>query len=106
MTICIAAICERGRGIIACGDRQLGISITSAEFDDGKWHRLYPGWTVGIAGTVVNAVDVLKYGTRMAGDLESKSAWDVQHAIANAYQTARLRTAEAKFLSNRGWTLE
>jgi hypothetical protein len=106
MTICIAAICERGRAIIACGDRQLGINITSADFDDGKWHQIYPGWIVGIAGTVVNAVDVLKHGTRMAGEMESNSAWDVQSAIAKAYRQARLRTAEAKFLSNRGWTLD
>jgi 20S proteasome alpha/beta subunit len=106
MTICIAAICERGRGIIVCGDREIGINITSAEFDDGKWHQLYRGWNIGFAGTVPNAIEALKCASRMEADLESKSAWDVQHAIAGAYQTARLRVAETKFLFNRGWTLE
>jgi 20S proteasome alpha/beta subunit len=104
MTICIAGICDNA--IILCGDRELGISITSAEFREGKWMPLYDQWGIGISGTVDHATDVIAGARRARAEMESASSWDVQRSIARAYQRARMEKAEARFLANRGWTLE
>jgi 20S proteasome alpha/beta subunit len=106
MTICIAAICESGRTIVVGSDRELGIGFTSAEFHDGKWLHLYDRWSIGFSGTVSNATDVILMARRAEKQLESHASFDVSESIAKAYQKARLRTAAARFLANRGWTIE
>jgi len=109
MTICIAAICDSGHGLILAGDRELGIEITSAEFSDGKFLPLFPNkidWSVGIAGTVSNAIDVLAAVRRQEKTMGSKATYDVRSAIEKGYREARLHYAEARFLANRGLTLK
>ena len=104
MTICIAAICEGGHTILVAADRELGVSYTSAEFE-GKWHHLYDNWSIGIAGTVHHATDVIARARHLRGEMDSTMALDVQSCLAKAYRKARMEKAEARFLANRGWTL-
>src|ERR1700676_4850030 len=86
MTICIAAICERGDGIVICADREIGLTHTSAEFDDGKWHNLCRQWSIGISGTVSNACSVMAHAAGLTGKMESNNSIDVQDALAKAYR--------------------
>jgi 20S proteasome alpha/beta subunit len=111
MTICIAAICERGRALVLAADREIGVGYTSTEFVDGKWHPLYRDWYMGISGIVSNATDVIARAWTLEprkpdAPPELLSSLSIQSHIQKAYQTARLLKAEAKHLSNRGWTLE
>jgi len=105
MTVCIAAICEAGHTIVLAADRELAVSYTSAEFD-GKWLPLYDDWSIAISGTVHHATHVVSAARRLRKDMETTMSWDVQTFLAKAYRQARMATAEARFLANRGWTLD
>jgi hypothetical protein len=104
MTICIAAICDMGRTIILAADTELGIGITSAEFPDGKFHRLYADWSIGLSDHVSAATDVI--GMTRRQKLVSLSVDHVRPAVENAYRAARLVAAEGQYLASRGWTLQ
>jgi hypothetical protein len=54
---------------------------------------------------VSNATDVIAEARRLRPEMESTAVWEVKSSVARAYRQARLATAEAKFLGNRGWTL-
>ena len=104
MTICIATICDSGNTIVLAGDKEVGVGFTSAEFPGSKFGKLYPNWSVGIAGTIANAVDV--YTATGRHSIPANSSYNVRSAIEAAYREARLHQAEAKFLGNRGWTMQ
>lgn len=106
MTICIAALCEAGRGLILACDRELGIEITSAEFDDGKFDSPFRNWFAGFSGNVSNATEILNTAARKDRAPPSLASYDVIAAIEKAYREVRLEKAEARFLANRGWTLK
>jgi 20S proteasome alpha/beta subunit len=105
MTICIAAFCEGGKGLVLCGDKQLGVGFTSANFPSGKFGQIYDQWSIGLSGTIANALDVFDEAVRGRHKLSSFSSYEVRSAIELAYKRARLHQAEVKFLGNRGWTL-
>jgi 20S proteasome alpha/beta subunit len=106
MTILIATICDSGNSIVLVGDREVGVGFTSAEFSGSKFGSLYLDWSVGIAGTVSNALDVYNAAARRGEKIPSLGANDVRGAVEGAYREARLHQAEARFLANRGWTLK
>jgi hypothetical protein len=111
MTICIAAICDNGHGIVLAADRELGIQITSGEvagkfmplFGDHDWKN---EWAVGIAGTVANATDVIGATRGKAPTPQSFSTHDVRRIVEDAYREVRLARAEGLYLANRGYTLK
>jgi hypothetical protein len=110
MTICIAAICDNGHGLVLAADREIGIGITSAEFPDGKFYPLFYDWHVGLAGTVTHAADVIDAARTSRGapraDMPSLSVHEVRDSVEDAYRTMRLRHAESLYLANRGLTLK
>jgi hypothetical protein len=111
MTICIGAICENGYAIVAASDRELGINFTSAEFNDAKILPLFKGdnpgnWSVGIAGTVSHATEVLGAVRRLEPELEGRDWYDIQEILQKGYRQIRLSKAEGEVLASRGWSLD
>jgi 20S proteasome alpha/beta subunit len=110
VTICIAAICDNGHGLVLAADRELGIGITSAEFPDGKFFPLFFDWYAGISGLATNAADIIANARTVTRapdkSMPSLSTDEARDVIEKAYRRARLRQAEARFLANHGWTLE
>jgi hypothetical protein len=110
MTICIAAICDKGHGIVLASDRELGINFTSAEFPDGKFIPLFQKnslqWAAGIAGAVSNAIEVIAAVRRRESSLETKDSFAIKGVVEEGYREARLHVAEGKYLASRGLTLK
>lgn len=113
MTICIAAICDSGHGIVMAADRELGIQITSGEMV-GKFLPLFGNhsWknecAVGIAGTATNATDVIGEARRLRSKemMPVSSSYELRRIVEKSYRHVRLARAEGLYLASRGWTLE
>jgi hypothetical protein len=111
MTICIAAICDNGRGIVLVADREVGIQFTSGEmigkflplFGDHSWGR---EWAAGISGTATNATDVIGAVRSKASSAATFSAQQVRNVVEEGYRRVRLSRAEALYLANRGLNLK
>lgn len=106
MTVCIAALCDNSKSVLAITDRKISSDFGDTETDILKWRKVHSQWAVmfaasdatPIAGIVTNAERRMRDSD---GSLEA-----AQSLIAAAYRDARLKKAEDLHLATRGWTFE
>jgi len=106
MTICIAAICRSGKSIVLASDTEVGTGISSTKLPASKWGALYPGWSVGIAGSVAMASDVIEAAFSIQKELQAFRLSNVRAALEECYRKTRMAKIEAEYLATRGWTLQ
>lgn len=106
MTVCIAAICDKGRTAILIADRRVGIGYVEGDLAF-KMGWLSPTWRYLLAGNDFSAADeVAARAIMYLQDNREVSIGDVQEALASAYQDVRLSRIETKVMKSRGWTLD
>lgn len=93
MTICIAAICNKGKSIVMVADKMRSIGDQQHEFESHKIHILGPGWrllTAGHTGRLMPAIRAIK------SRLKRTDAEDVVDMVEEEY-TDLLRKKAKRF---------
>lgn len=106
MTICIAAICESGRGLIMAADRQFGLGYTSVESKAGKLDNLGPDWYVAFSAShSPYATEVITLGRHHLVLHPERSHYDIIPKVVQAYREIRSSKIEALYLASWGTSL-
>lgn len=104
MTICIAANCASGRGVVVASDRMLSAPYLTLEFDhpDAKIDKLGPRCVALTAGDALASHEILAGGAGLAGQLQDPMISDYADHIRRQYVEARRRVANEQYLEPRG----
>ena len=108
MTLCVGTLCDDRKTIVLVADRMFGIGgWAEAELNIRKATAIHKDWMVMIAGNdVAPAVDIID---DLRSRLKVGSSWSVCAVIeqtVEACKCKRMKDAETKYLSSRGWTME
>src|SRR5713226_5614705 len=105
MTVCIAAICDRGQAIVSCADRLISVADSSVSGDSVviKGLRFHGNWVAMIAGNDVSSAEPMLRSVAQA--LPPANADNVDEMMAtfrSVYRAERVRRAEGEVLSSYG----
>jgi len=103
MTVCIAAICDRGGAIVSASDRMIALStFTSADSMTVKGVRVHERWAAMFAADDIRSVDpILRDVTDQLRPLPGRTD-EVLAAFREAYQAQVRRRVEDRVLSKYG----
>jgi 20S proteasome alpha/beta subunit len=94
MTCCVAAICDDGASIVLVADKMIGAGYVESEPDVHKAIQIHRDWWVLFAGNDISPVFEITDSIR--DEIERKRSLyveDVEEAVEQAYENARLRRA-------------
>lgn len=106
VTVCIAAICERGRGIVLASDMMISMGWVSGDAKAAKTARISRNWYTMFSADDVSPVEpiIAKMKEKLKEPPNEISA--VIKAVTEAYQEQLRAEATDKVLARYGWTLE
>lgn len=99
MTICIAAICEKGEKIIVAADRMITVGqIIEFEHDVPKFVDLTDNCVVMTAGSTTLQNDIIKEASSKIRALKKPNFKQITDELKNAYTNLRIKRAEETIL--------
>jgi 20S proteasome alpha/beta subunit len=99
MTVCVAALCDKGKGLVLASDKMIGSASIEAELDIEKTFQVHQKWRVMFAGNDITPVsDILRW-TKARLPTSDVSLQQIVEETVRSYREKRLRNAEALFLS-------
>ena len=99
MTICIAALCEKGEKIIVAADRMVTVGqIIEFEHDVPKFVNLTDNCVVMTAGSTTLQNDIIKEASSKIKTLKKPNFKQITDELKNAYATLRIKRAEETIL--------
>jgi hypothetical protein len=105
VTVCIAAVCEDGRGIVAACDRLMSAGSTSSD-SILKAHRLGTHWLAMVSGNDISHVTpILKRAETQLAETRYMPE-EVEGALAAAYADETRKEAERTLLAPLGLTMK
>lgn len=106
MTICIAALAESGRKIIAAVDRMITANFplpTEFETDDvSKTYSLGEAAMAMSAGNALSAWEIMKKARDLIADQQINKIEQIVEVVRKTYQNYRQRLIEERYLEPRG----
>ena len=108
MTVCIAANCAGGKGVVVASDRMLTAPFLTLEYDhpDAKIDTIGHRCVALTAGDALAAHEILANGPGMAGRLQDPLIADYAAHIRKQYSELRKRVASEILLEPRGLSFE
>lgn len=108
MTICIAALCDYSKNVIAASDRMITATFPPVEFEHGtsKIETVCPTCIVLTAGDALAHADLLRMVKARVSNLSQPTVALITEEIRRAYVAQRSKTVSERFLEPRGWTLD
>jgi 20S proteasome alpha/beta subunit len=108
MTVCIAANCASGKGVVVASDRMLSAPHLTLEFDhpDAKIDRIGQRCVALTAGDALAAQEILAGGSGIAGQLQDPLISHYADHLRRQYVDARRRVANQYYLEPRGMSFE
>ena len=106
MTVCVAALCEKGKTLLLAADRMVGVmgGVIEAEPDVSKIYPLNSFWWALVSGNdCVPAFEIIEGVKAQIPDkpLDQNS---MMSAVEKEYRRVRLAEAESKYLAPLGFT--
>lgn len=100
MTICIAAICDKGKSIVLAADRcrWLSTAAIEAEVDEAKYHLLSDQLALMGAGTLQNVKEVMRLVNKMPSPDDTSIAESSDRFLRACHQ-ARAKQIESLYLA-------
>jgi 20S proteasome alpha/beta subunit len=106
VTVCVAGLCDGGKGIILVADKMIGMGMIEAEPEIKKIIQIHRNWWVLIAGNDIAPVFDILDTARSSLQRRRSDVATVMAALEGSYQQKRLHDAESVHLKTIGWTLE
>ena len=99
MTICIAALCDKGERIIVSADRMITVGqIIEFEHDVPKFVTLTDNCVVMTAGSTTLQNDIIKEALSKIKALKKPTFKQITDELKNAYISIRIKRAEETIL--------
>lgn len=106
MTVCIAALADKGKTIVVFADKMIGMEAIQSEIAN-KILEIHRDWRVMFAGNDIDPVsDIVDAVEEKLLPRRKVSANDVIDAMVENFQFQRLRRAEALYLKPIGLTIQ
>jgi len=107
VTVCIAALCEDGKKVVACSDRMVTATYPPIEFEHGtpKMDQIAPTCIVLSSGDALAHSEVCRLATEQLGGLVRPTVKLMAESVKESYAKQRQKRIEERFLAPRGWTL-
>jgi len=102
MTICIGALCNDGKGVVACADHMVTGGDVQFEQAGSKITELTSRCVALTAGPALTHTDVFDRARMAVGSLADPSVRQVVEEVKKAYSEIRNERAEEKFLRPLG----
>jgi hypothetical protein len=106
MTVCIAAICESGYGLVFAMDMMVSMGWVSMDAQAFKAFRLSPNWHALFAGDDISPTEPILRSVRKSLKTCSNDLPEVMNVFAGAYQDHLQLQATNQVLSRYHWTLD
>jgi hypothetical protein len=106
MTVCVATLCDEGRGVVLVSDKKVGKGYVEGEPEISKLQMIHPHWFMMMSGDDISPLFDLADLVRKELTQAHASLEDVAESMQRNYELIRARRAEATYLKPLGWTLE
>ena len=107
MTICIAALCEKGEKIIIAADRMVTVGqIIEFEHDVPKFVNLAENCVIMTAGSTTLQNDIIKEAVSKIKGLKKPTFKQITDEIKNSYTTIRIKRAEETILKPKNMNFQ
>jgi len=107
MTVCVAALADRGKTLILAADKMVGIGSIEAEPEVEKILPIHKDWRIMVAGNGISPVfDIVDAVKKEIARKQKASVTTMIDAVLQAYQAQRNTDATTVYLSPRGLTLK
>jgi hypothetical protein len=106
LTICIAAICNDGEGLVAVADRMVTVQALNIEIEraKSKISKLGPRHLVMSAGDGLVGEEVFRQSADQCSHMQGVD--EVANVVVNAFEKLRVRRIEETLLRALGYTVE
>ena len=107
MTICIAAICEEGKAIVAASDKMITYSAPpyhQFEHPRSKLQIVAKTAIVATAGSALLPSEFINLIREEMSKIEKISIREIAYAAERAYRRLRIKSIEGRVLSSYGIT--
>ena len=107
MTICIAAICQKGKKVVIASDRMLTIHVPAREFEheSSKMEIIAEKAVMTTAGDALAQRCLLEIIAKEVSQKSPEKMRDIGEIVQKAYVSCRLKRVEEIFLKSRGLNL-
>jgi len=104
MTICIAAMCEKSKAIVAVSDRMITASYPAIEFEHNipKIDQLSKNCVVLTAGDALAHIEICRGTKKIINNIQNPPISKISEVIKEAYSQERTKKAVEFFLKPRG----
>ncbi|SRR6266851_5116389 len=100
MTVCVAALCDKGKGLVLASDKMIGIDTIESELDIEKTFQVHPHWRVMFAGNDISPIpELLRRTKARLPEEEAVSLERIVNEVVASYREKRLSDAEARYLA-------
>lgn len=107
VTVCIGALCESRKCIVAVCDKKVSFTDFSADYAVIKNQRLCEGWLAMYAGNEIDEVDfLLQRARRFISATSAKTPAAIGESVSRAYSEQRKNKIEARVLRRYGLTAD
>jgi 20S proteasome alpha/beta subunit len=107
MTVCVATLCDQGKGIVLVSDKMVGIGYVEAELENTKVQPLHSQWFMMMSGQNISPLfelgDLIRAEMPMPKPAPLESVMEITQ---RNYELIRVRRAEAEYLKPIGWTIK
>jgi hypothetical protein len=108
MTICIAAICDKGNACVISADREITLPAAALEFEhkERKIDTLTRNCVVMSSGDALFAAEVIAKTRPLISQGKDVSIQSIAEKLRDVFILTHLNRAESVFLTPKGWTLK
>jgi 20S proteasome alpha/beta subunit len=108
MTICIAALCNKGQSVVVAADRMVSAPFLTIEFDhpNAKIDIISPRCVALSAGDVLAVTDVLSESSGISGQLQDPTVRLITDEIKQRFVQVRHRLLHERLFQPRGLSFD
>lgn len=106
MTVCVATLCDEGRGLVLVSDKKVGKGYVEGEPEISKLQMIHPHWFMMMSGDDISPLLDIADLARQELTHGQESLENVAESMQRNYELVRERRAEATHLKPLGWSME
>lgn len=106
MTICIAALCEKGKTLVVASDRMVSGGDVEFEQDTQKIDQLAGHCVALTAGSALEHVDLLRSCSMTVQDRTAPRIYDIAEVVKKSFVELRQKRAEEQFFHPIGLDIQ
>jgi len=108
MTVCIAAICDEGKKVVASSDRMITISMPPIEYEHAvpKIEKVFKSCVALTSGSALEHTELCREVENRISGMSAPSTRTIVDKIVECYIERRRRKIEEEILKSRGFSFD